>query len=483
MLYRFVMPLLSKNCIRINEKGEWIEDYAPNIDDIITHRVRKTLQDVVFYYANLIAYIRLVICFISLSLIIGLADGGKGDPQSWINIIIAILILGISLLDWIACNVASYFGELSVIGTGLRWLGDIFSQFCLAFWCMIISDNIYLKLFAVMFMCMETSIGLFDFAVSAQSIYPISNDYKNPPWYTIVDKSRTNNKTYNYLGILCRLANTLYQISLCLKVESFIIYALAPFVFHYIWQNAAHFLLIVANWKETTSKLHRQGIEFVRECTQKEVELLQESYNATKPELIDPDEISWLNLYTNGKFHKSFENSKLKNAMEEWTRNLVVENFPNESDRVILSYGFLYAPKHGKTTQEWHIDYYKDVSNLFIPLSELTLKNATQFIRGPLNYVRTHNIETGITFFPEPNVLMDLEKANHLEVCQIVSKPFNLLKMYPCILHHGIANGEDYDRILFFLSTNPKFINLGEVGQGNKFGDYKVNGVLSEDKN
>ena len=81
---------------------------------------------------------------------------------------------------------------------------------------------------------------------------------------------------------------------------------------------------------------------------------------------------------------------------------------------------------------------------------------------------------------------MGLEKVNHLEVSQIVSKPFNLLKMYPGICHQGIANGEDYDRILFFLSTNTKFINISETSQENKFGNYneeRVNGELNKEKN
>ena len=349
-----MMPLLTKKCIRINEKGEWVEDYAPNIDDVITHGVRKSFQNVVFYYANLIAYTRLIMCFISLGFLINLADGAKGDPKSWINILVAILILGSVHLDCIVGHDASYFGESSVVGCGLNWLGDIFAQYCLVIWSMIMSDNTFFKLFPVMFTCMVTFTGLFDFAVTAQSIYPIPNDSKNPPWYKIVEKSRTNKKN-NYLGILCRLANTLYQISLCLKMDSFIIHALAPFIFLYAWQEAVQFLFIVANWKETTAKLHQQGIEFVRECTPKEVELLQESYNATKPESNNSEEISWFNLYTNGQYLKSFENHKLKKAMDEWTRKLVVENFPTETDRVILSYGFLIAPKHGKIQQQWHI--------------------------------------------------------------------------------------------------------------------------------
>jgi hypothetical protein len=65
-------------------------------------------------------------------------------------------------------------------------------------------------------------------------------------------------------------------------------------------------------------------------------------------------------------------------------------------------------------------------------------------------------------YFPEPHVLLDDEGVTHMEVSQVVCKPFAILKLFPSIMHRGIANGEDYDRLLFFVSTNDTELDIGE---------------------
>jgi hypothetical protein len=43
------------------------------------------------------------------------------------------------------------------------------------------------------------------------------------------------------------------------------------------------------------------------------------------------------------------------------------------------------------------------------------------------------------------------------QVSQVVCKPFSILKLFPGVVHRGIANEEAFDRILFFISTNTEW--------------------------
>jgi len=478
------MTLVSKTCIRINEKGKWVEDKhpklpCPQVGDVITHRVRRSFQDVALYYANIIDYARVVMTVVALILMID--ENATTDPTSWRNITIAILIFGSVLLDWVDGPVARYFGQSSVMGCGWDWLADIFAQYCLAIWCMYMSQNSTFKLFTVLFTGVEISTGLFDFAVSAQSVYPSQSDSHNVPWYAIVEEWLTPGQVYNNLGTFCWLANTMYPISICLQMHSVIVYSLAPFALLYAWHEVSQLLFIVQNFKETTATLHQQGIEYMRECDSTEIERLKIAYEQTaktsgSPMAGEPaedngdnnaspkkKEITWVNLFNNGKHAPCFDQHPLKQELSDWVRSLVKENYPLEPDRAILSYGFITAPKHGKKDQTWHFDYGEKVSNLFVPMTEVTPKNGTQFIRGTLKTDMPAN-----NYFPEPNEVMRLEGANHMEICQVISKPYTLLKLYPGTCHRGIANGEDYDRVLFFVTTNPTEMDLGESSYSNK---------------
>jgi len=50
--------------------------------------------------------------------------------------------------------------------------------------------------------------------------------------------------------------------------------------------------------------------------------------------------------------------------------------------------------------------------------------------------------------------MLDREGVTHLEVTQIISRPFSIVKLMPNVIHRGIANKENYDRNMFFISTS-----------------------------
>jgi len=145
------------------------------------------------------------------------------------------------------------------------------------------------------------------------------------------------------------------------------------------------------------------------------------------------NEISWFNLCLLGAYSETFLNIEQKDAMAAWVKSLISEFYTEP--RQIVSFGFIHSPKKSKRDQPWHLDYGHQVSNLFIPLNELTIQNSTQFIRGPLS--KSTRMPESNNFPLGPNGIMKSEGKKWLEVVQIVCKPFMILKLHCSIVHRG----------------------------------------------
>ena len=135
------------------------------------------------------------------------------------------------------------------------------------------------------------------------------------------------------------------------------------------------------------------------------------------------DNITWTNLFYLEKYSPIFTNFDLKNEFCKWVENIVREFYHNES-RFIVSYGFIKSPKNSDISQHWHFDYGEKVSNLFIPLTETTINNSTQFVRGPLKSKMPES-----NYFPDPSIVMSMEEQSFMEICQVITKSFNILKI------------------------------------------------------
>lgn len=179
--------LITTSCVHINAKGNWCndeDDSSPRVGDVIRHRVSKTFADVGLYYANLIDYARILMALAALGgVFLAQKEHHSSSGCHIVEWIIGALIFGSVLLDAVDGKVARYFQQSSVMGCGWDWLADIFAQYCLAVWCAT-SPNVDARLavFVVFFSLVEIACGLFDFAISAQAVYPSVKDTSIMPW-------------------------------------------------------------------------------------------------------------------------------------------------------------------------------------------------------------------------------------------------------------------------------------------------------------
>ena len=115
----------------------------------------------------------------------------------------------------------------------------------------------------------------------------------------------------------------------------------------------------------------------------------------------------------------------------------------------VQSYGFIVAPAKSTLYQHFHIDFLNTTANYWIPLVDLTSRNAPQYIP---NFVRDPT--DGEEMFGLEFTVMENEGLLGMTVAQTISRAFTLLYMAPGTIHRGIPNGENHDRPMFFIEMD-----------------------------
>lgn len=65
-------------------------------------------------------------------------------------------------------------------------------------------------------------------------------------------------------------------------------------------------------------------------------------------------------------------------------------------------------------------------------------------------------------FGATPEDIMELEGIDVLEVAQVISKPWTVLRLNPRTPHRRIANSENYDRVMLFVTIDRFYRELEE---------------------
>ncbi|MBK8266392.1 MAG: hypothetical protein IPK80_34330 [Nannocystis sp.] len=200
-------------------------------------------------------------------------------------------------------------------------------------------------------------------------------------------------------------------------------------------------------------RVDRRDLEFVRALTPPERDLLLAAH-ASVPASCAP-EIHWTNLYVDGAF---VAEAPQRDRLHSWVLRLVAEVYADWPEVHLISYGFVVNPAGSSAEQPFHCDYGVTTSNLFIPLTRVTLNNATRFIRQPLARARPRTTD----FIGTVDEILEAEGCEVLEVVQLACRPFCLLRLLPGTPHAGVPNREDYDRAMFWVTVDSQPRRIGE---------------------
>jgi hypothetical protein len=200
--------------------------------------------------------------------------------------------------------------------------------------------------------------------------------------------------------------------------------------------------------KEYPKMNSKRGIELVRRLDHDESSLLVRAFEACRAGMpASTRAIHWVNLYMNGALTVDHP---LQRALHEWVTRIVAEVYADWPEVHLIAYSFIVNPAGNQDGQPFHCDYAPTSSNLFVPLTPVSLSNATQFIRQPLQRaVPNERVEFGTL-----EEILDAEGWDAVEVTQLVPRPFTLLRLLPSTPHRGIGNGADYDRVMFCVTID-----------------------------
>ena len=179
---------------------------------------------------------------------------------------------------------------------------------------------------------------------------------------------------------------------------------------------------------------------------------LKRSMGARWDEQIAEKEICWMNVWQEDEEGDSMELSDkaLAKELHDWC--LRASGQFAEKGAIMDGYGFVVNPI-GSKQQVWHVDYTTDAAAIWIPLTQFTDRNATQFITLP-ETTPDDVLEQVASNVDAVDVDALARSVDHFEVHQIVAKPMSVLYMGRGTIHRGISNSGDDNRISFYISLH-----------------------------
>jgi phosphatidylglycerophosphate synthase len=424
--------------ILIFRNGKWT-DGGPS------PRNATRFADVKWYYANLIGYARLAMCIVAAFLVY---------RAPWFA---AALLLGATLLDWIDGPIARRAGQCSILGSGVDWFADMAAQIVAMGWWISVQPAVlpWIMLASGTELCN----CIFDFATTATARYP-----KMPPrlrdhnpFFVILDWSMPRG-SYTAFGNTLWLAYPLCVLAFCLQLRTAGLVLLFPAAL-YLWCELAWAVFILASWTEPARLSPLYDDAGFRHCgmVPARARVLLERASASALELLGQEcgasksrgEIFWVNIWqrSGGGPGIPVEGAE---ELDSWARTIAARHYRGE-DIELDGYGTIMNPV-GSSGQEWHIDYTRGYSTIFIPMSELSPENTLQYAVLP---AQVTNIEN-----PDCVDLRALAKtADWVSIRQLLAPAWSLLLMDFGTIHRGIANNGDWDRNMFWISVKKR----GEV--------------------
>lgn len=417
--------------------GKWI-DGGPAL------RNTTGLADVKWYYANVIGYARLGMCFIAAFLVYRLP---------WLA---AGLLLGATLLDWIDGPIARRANQCSILGSGIDWFADMVSQLVAMGWWISLQPSVLPWIAAAT--CIELCNCIFDFATTATARYPKMPPKlrERHPFFAILDWSMPGG-SYTAFGNALWLAYPLCVLAFCLGLGTAGLALLFPALL-YLWCELAWVVFILASWSEPARSapvyddapagfrhcgiLREASRELLRRASASAFTLLGAECEASKAR----GDIFWVNIWQRSGDGRGMPVEGAQ-ELDSWARDLAANRYPHE-DVELDGYGMIVNPV-GSRAQDWHIDYTRGYSTIFIPMSELSPENALQYAVLPAPDADIGN--------PDCVDLSALAKTRDwISIRQLLAPAWSMLLMDFGTIHRGISNQGSSDRHMFWVSVKKR---------------------------
>ncbi|UJR34859.1 hypothetical protein I4U23_027638 [Adineta vaga] len=462
------------------QRGKWINKLFIEYDDI------TKFKDIKFFYANIIDYIRIILCLFAAYTI-----------TTDYYLLTASLIFTATLLDWLDGPVARAYNQCSILGCGLDWSADLLSQIVMIIWWARYDFNVVPWLLIATFI--EVITGIFDYATTTTLKYPILREnqtgffiilnwtmplnsytqFGNFLWYSYPSYCilRTLECCYGYNKLI-----PFISLSTAIQEQNYVLILfllnryclLIPSIF-YIWCEAAYGLHILRSWREPSRKIeaasndiiyddafdsYQGGFIHYKVVSNKNKILLENSYEELQFILKDRYELAlsnyevfWINLWK--RTGNLTENILLKNQDQLNTMvNEFIQTYYHLNTVLLDGYGYILNPINSHA-QVFHIDYTLTYSTLFIPLVPLSVDNATQYLIPSLN-IDPKLFAEATKNFDKINVDLLLQDQNYYSVRQCIANPFTVLKMDFGTIHRAISNQGTYHRVMFYISVIKK---------------------------
>ena len=163
-------------------------------------------------------------------------------------------------------------------------------------------------------------------------------------------------------------------------------------------------------------------------------------------------EIHWINLWQRSDPAGSLAVAGM-DKLSIWSRELATLHYAGE-DVEFDGFGFIVNPV-GSAMQLWHIDYARDYSTIFVPLTALTPQNAMQYLVLP-DSIPTEVVARATADYDRVDFEDLVAHADYVSVRQLVTKPFSIFRLDFGVIHRGITNAETSPRVMFWLSVKKR---------------------------
>ena len=400
--------------------------------------------DVAWYYDNLIGYARLIMCATAAFCVFRIP---------WLAV---ALLPGSTLLDWIDGPIARRANRCSIPGSGVDWFADIVSQTIAMAWWISIQASVLPWIAAAT--GIESCNCIFDFATTATGRYP-----KMPACFrdkylfcAILDWSMPGG-AYTAFGNALWLAYPLYILAFCLRLNTAGLIFL-PLAILYLWCELAWLFFILANWTEPARSTpvydeESGGFRHWGAVAETDREIIQSATLSAMANLgaecaasKTRGDIFWINIWQrSGDAHKMPVDRV--GEPDSWARTLAARHYQGE-DVELDGYGLIVNSVESRA-QDWHIDYDRDYSTIFIPISELSADNALQYavLPGPVSDIGD----------PDRVDLRAIATSRAwVSIRQLLAPPWSILLMDFGTIHRGAHNTGSWDRNMFWISVKKR---------------------------